>query len=124
MRLFLTTSTVLAAAFAAHAAEITVATVNNPDMVTMQKLSAEFTKANPDITVKFVVLPDQVLRQNITQDVAVGGGRYDIVTVGPYEVQAGWAANKWLYAHEESREAGNGAAVALIGKNIDIKEDL
>lgn len=35
-----------------------------------------------------------------------------------------WAANKWLYAHEESREAGNGAAVALIGKNIDIKEDL
>ncbi|MEJ5902531.1 ABC transporter substrate-binding protein [Ochrobactrum teleogrylli] len=96
MKMFLMASTVLATAFAAHAAEITVATVNNPDMVTMQKLSAEFTKANPDVTVKFVVLPDNVLRQNITQDVAVGGGRYDIVTVGPFEVQAGWAANKWL----------------------------
>ncbi|MBB4112784.1 sorbitol/mannitol transport system substrate-binding protein [Rhizobium sp. BK226] len=96
MKRLLLSSTILLSAFAAHAAEITVATVNNPDMVTMQKLSAEFTKEYPDITVKFVVLPDQVLRQNITQDVAVGGGRYDIVTVGPFEVQAGWVANKWL----------------------------
>lgn len=81
---------------AASAAEVTVATVNNPDMVMMQKLSAEFTKSHPDIKVNFVVLPDQVLRQNITQDVAIGGGRYDIVTVGPFEVQAGWVQNKWL----------------------------
>jgi sorbitol/mannitol transport system substrate-binding protein len=80
----------------AWATEITVATVNNPDMVLMEKLSAQFTKAHPDISVKFVVLPDATLRQNITQDVAVGGGRYDIVTVGPFEVQAGWVANKWL----------------------------
>jgi sorbitol/mannitol transport system substrate-binding protein len=26
----------------------------------------------------------------------VKGGRYDIVTVGPFEVQAGWAKNGWL----------------------------
>ncbi|MDQ0469258.1 ABC transporter substrate-binding protein [Labrys wisconsinensis] len=90
-------STMLAlGAFAANATDITVATVNNPDMALMEKLSTEFTKAHPDITVKFVVLPDAVLRQNITQDVAVGGGRYDIVTVGPFEVQAGWVTNKWL----------------------------
>jgi sorbitol/mannitol transport system substrate-binding protein len=80
----------------AIAAQINVATVNNPDMVLMQKLSAEFTEAHPDITVNFAILPDQVMRQNITQDVAVGGGRYDVVTVQPYEVQAGWAQNKWL----------------------------
>jgi sorbitol/mannitol transport system substrate-binding protein len=96
MRALLLATTSLALCGAAHAVEITVATVNNPDMVLMQQLSAEFTKAHPDITVNFAVLPDQVLRQNVTQDVAVGGGRYDIATISPYEVQAGWADNGWL----------------------------
>jgi sorbitol/mannitol transport system substrate-binding protein len=96
MKALLLASVSLALATSANATEITVATVNNPDMVTMQKLSTEFTKAHPDINVNFVVLPDQVLRQNITQDVAVGGGRYDVVTISPFEVQAGWAKNKWL----------------------------
>ncbi len=91
----LTTAMVLSA-FAAHATDITVATVNNPDMVLMQKLAPEFTKAHPDINVKFVVLPDNVLRQNVTQDVAVKGGRYDIATISPFEVQSGWAKNDWL----------------------------
>ena len=98
-RLMTTTALSLAASAAlssALAGEVTVATVNNPDMVVMQELSSVFMEANPDIEVNFVVLPDAVLRQNITQDVAVGGGRYDIVTIGPYEVQAGWAANGWL----------------------------
>lgn len=89
-------STALTLAVSAQGAEITVATVNNPDMITMQKLAGEFTKLHPDITVNFVVLPDQVLRQNVTQDVAVKGGRYDIATISPYEVQAGWAENGWL----------------------------
>jgi len=65
-------------------------------MVMMKQLAPEFTKAHPDITVKFVILPDQVLRQNVTQDVAAKGGRYDVATISPFEVQAGWATNKWL----------------------------
>ena len=35
-----------------------------------------------------------------------------------------WACNKWLLAHAESSEAGQGAAVALTGVNIDIANDL
>ena len=35
-----------------------------------------------------------------------------------------WACNKWLLAHAESPEAGQGAAVALTGVNIDIANDL
>mgnify|MGYP001860830650 FL=1 len=35
-----------------------------------------------------------------------------------------WACNKWLLAHAESSEAGQGAAVALTGENIDIANDL
>ncbi|HWJ75134.1 MAG TPA: sugar ABC transporter substrate-binding protein [Kaistia sp.] len=96
MRRLLLCSTILLSISSAGAAELNIATVNNPDMITMQKLSAEFTKTHPDIKVNFVVLPDQVLRQNITQDVAVKGGRYDIATISPYEVQAGWAENGWL----------------------------
>jgi hypothetical protein len=33
-----------------------------------------------------------------------------------------WAANKWLLAHADSAEAAQGAAVALEGDNIDIKD--
>ena len=35
---------------------ITIATVNNGDMVVMQKLSPEFEKLHPDIHLKWVVL--------------------------------------------------------------------
>ena len=35
-----------------------------------------------------------------------------------------WACNKWLLAHPESAEAGQGAVVALTGVNTDIANDL
>ena len=33
-----------------------------------------------------------------------------------------WARNKWLLAHPDSSEAGQGAVVGLNGENIDIKD--
>jgi sorbitol/mannitol transport system substrate-binding protein len=77
------------------ASTITIATVNNPDMVTMQKLTPEFNKKYPDITVKWVVLPENELRQKVTLDVASGAGSFDVATVGAYEVPI-WAKNGWL----------------------------
>jgi len=35
-----------------------------------------------------------------------------------------WAKNKWLLAHSESSEAGQGAYVGLTGENIDIQKDI
>lgn len=35
-----------------------------------------------------------------------------------------WACNKWLLAHPESDEAGQGAQAALAGENLDIAEEL
>ena len=35
-----------------------------------------------------------------------------------------WARNKWLLAHPNSVEAGQGAAVCLTGPNIDIANDI
>ncbi|WP_293913657.1 sugar ABC transporter substrate-binding protein [Deinococcus sp.] len=77
------------------ASTITVATVNNPDMVTMQKLTPEFNKKYPDITVKWVTLGENELRQKLTLDIASGAGSFDVATVGAYEVPI-WAKNGWL----------------------------
>jgi len=73
---------------------LTIPTVNNGDMVRMQKLTDDFTKANPDIKINWVTLEENVLRQKITTDVATKGGQYDVVTIGTYEVpifgKKGW----------------------------------
>ena len=86
----LTAALALAQLSAAQAATITIATVNNPDMVTMQKLTPEFNKKYPDITLKWVVLPENELRQKVTLDVASGAGSFDVATVGAFEVPI-WA---------------------------------
>jgi sorbitol/mannitol transport system substrate-binding protein len=73
---------------------ITIATVNNGDMIVMQSLTSDFTKKY-GIKVKYVTLPENTLRQKVTSDVATGGGQFDIATVGTYEVPI-WAKNKWI----------------------------
>ena len=92
--------TTLAAAIAisSHAqaqTEITVATVNNNDMVIMQSLTEAFEEAHPDITLDWVVLEENVLRQRMTTDIATGGGQFDVMTIGTYEVPI-WAERGWL----------------------------
>jgi sorbitol/mannitol transport system substrate-binding protein len=87
----------LALAVAANAQEttITIATVNNGDMVRMQGLADDFTEKNPDIKLEWVTLEENVLRQNVTTDIATGGGQYDVITIGTYEVPI-WGAQDWL----------------------------
>lgn len=79
---------------------ITIATVNNGDMVRMQGLTADFNEKHPDITVEWVTLEENVLRQNLTTDISTGGGAYDVMTIGTYEVPI-WANNKWLVSLNE-----------------------
>lgn len=79
----------------AHAQPITIATVNNGDMIRMQGLSAEFEAANPDITLNWVILEENILRQRVTTDIATRGGQYDVMTIGTYEVPI-WANQGWL----------------------------
>jgi sorbitol/mannitol transport system substrate-binding protein len=80
---------------AASAAELTIATVNNGDMIRMQKYTEDFTKANPDITLNWVTLEENDLRQKVTKDIATKGGQYDIMTIGMYEAPI-WGAKDWL----------------------------
>ena len=75
--------------------KLTIATVNNGDMIRMQKLTDDFTAKNPGLTVEWVTMEENVLRQKVTTDIATKGGQYDIMTIGTYEVPI-WAKQKWL----------------------------
>ena len=79
----------------AHADTVTIATVNNGDMIRMQKLTDDFTEKNPGIELEWVTLEENVLRQRVTTDVATKGGQYDVMTIGTYEVPI-WAGQGWL----------------------------
>jgi sorbitol/mannitol transport system substrate-binding protein len=93
--LFLGAASALAFAAAANAQAITIATVNNGDMIRMQGLTNEFNTAHPDITVNWVTLEENILRERVTTDIATGGGQYDILTIGNYEVPI-WGKQGWL----------------------------
>ena len=81
---------------AAHAqTTLTIATVNNGDMIVMQKLSSQFEQQHPDIKLRWVVLEENVLRQRVTTDIATKAGQFDILTIGNYEVPI-WAKQSWL----------------------------
>ena len=74
---------------------LTVATVSNPDMERMQRLSEAFTSENPEIRLEWVTLDENTLRQQVTTDIATGAGRFDIVSIGTYEAPI-WAERGWL----------------------------
>jgi len=78
----------------AFAQSLTIATVNNGDMIRMQGLSSEFTEAT-GIELEWVILEENVLRQRVTQDIATSGGQFDIMTIGMYEAPI-WAERGWL----------------------------
>jgi len=75
----------------ATAEEITIATVNNADMITMQELAPAWEKATGN-TINWVVLEENVLRQRTTQDIATNGGSFDVMFIGAYETPI-WGAN-------------------------------
>jgi sorbitol/mannitol transport system substrate-binding protein len=78
----------------AHSATITIATVNNGDMIRMQGYTDQFT-AETGIAVEWVTLEENVLRQRVTTDITTKGGQFDIMTIGMYETPI-WGANDWL----------------------------
>ena len=74
---------------------ITVATVNNGDMIRMQGLMDAFNAKHPDIKVEWVTLEENVLRQKVTTDIATKGGQFDVMTIGTYEAPI-WGKQGWL----------------------------
>ncbi len=79
---------------AAFAENITIATVNNGDMIRMQGLTKDFTDKTGH-TVEWVTLEENVLRQRVTTDITTKGGAFDVMTIGMYETPI-WGKNGWL----------------------------
>jgi sorbitol/mannitol transport system substrate-binding protein len=88
----------------ASAETITIATVNNGDMIRMQGLTKDFTDKNPDIEVKWLTMEENVLRQRVTTDVATKGGQFDVMTIGTYEVPI-WGKQGWLVSLNDLPES-------------------
>ncbi|ETW95395.1 MAG: hypothetical protein ETSY2_48195 [Candidatus Entotheonella gemina] len=83
-------ASMLAVVAIATAETVTIATVNNGDMIRMQKLTDDFKQKNPGIDLEWVTLEENVLSERVTTDIATKGGQYDVMTIGTYEVPI-WA---------------------------------
>ncbi len=84
---------------------LTIATVNNSDMIVMQKLAPVFEKQNPGLKLDWVILEENVLRARVTTDVATNGGQFDIMTIGTYEAPL-WGKRRWLVRLDSDLPAG------------------
>jgi len=99
LRVLMGACAVGALATAASAETLTIATVNNGDMIRMQGYTDDFT-AKTGHSVEWVTLEENVLRQRVTTDITTKGGQFDIMTIGMYETPI-WGANGWLVALDD-----------------------
>ncbi|MFJ4683550.1 ABC transporter substrate-binding protein [Streptomyces sp. NPDC088789] len=74
---------------------LNVLMVNNPQMVELQRLTAEHFTEETGIKVNFTVLPENDVRDKISQDFANQAGQYDVATLSNYEIPI-YARNGWL----------------------------
>ena len=69
--------------------------VNNPQMVDLQKLTADnFTKAT-GIKVHYTVLPENDVRDKISQEFSAQAGQYDVASLSNFEIPI-YAKNGWV----------------------------
>jgi sorbitol/mannitol transport system substrate-binding protein len=104
-RIALATSALIALTAASspgQAETITIATVNNADMIIMQRLSSQWEQDTGN-TLNWVVLEENVLRQRVTTDIATGGGQFDVITIGSYEAPI-WGKQGWLVGLDDLGE--------------------
>ena len=99
----------IAASSIAYAETITIATVNNGDMIRMQGYTDQFT-AQTGVDVEWVTLEENVLRQRVTTDITTKGGAFDIMTIGMYETPI-WGANGWLVSLDDLSAEYNAADI-------------
>lgn len=75
---------------------INVLMVNNPQMVDLQRLTAEHFTAETGITVNFTVLPENDVRDKISQEFSSQAGQYDVASLSNFEIpiyaRSGWIA--------------------------------
>jgi len=83
------------AASSAGGGSINVLMVNNPQMLDLQKLTADNFTKQTGITVNYTVLPENDVRDKISQEFSSQAGQYDVASISNYEVPI-FAKNNWL----------------------------
>jgi sorbitol/mannitol transport system substrate-binding protein len=74
---------------------INVLMVNNPQMVDLQRLTADHFTADTGINVNFTVLPENDVRDKISQEFSSQAGQYDVATLSNFEIPI-YAKSKWI----------------------------
>src|ERR1700755_3579059 len=74
---------------------INVLMVNNPQMVDLQKLTADNFTKQTGIHVNFTVLPENDVRDKISQEFSSQAGQYDVASLRHFEIPIS-AKSKWI----------------------------
>ncbi|KQU68108.1 sugar ABC transporter substrate-binding protein [Phycicoccus sp. Root101] len=79
---------------------INVLMVNNPQMVDLQKLTAENFTKKTGIRVNYTVLPENDVRDKISQEFSSQAGQYDVASLSNFEIPI-YAKAKWIAPLDE-----------------------
>ena len=74
---------------------INVLMVNNPQMVDLQRLTADNFTKQTGITVNYTVLPENDVRDKISQEFSSQAGQYDVASLSNFEIPI-YAKSKWI----------------------------
>jgi sorbitol/mannitol transport system substrate-binding protein len=74
---------------------INVLMVNNPQMVDLQKLTADNFTKQTGIRVNYTVLPENDVRDKISQEFSSQAGQYDVASLSNFEIPI-YARSKWI----------------------------
>jgi sorbitol/mannitol transport system substrate-binding protein len=85
---------------AAGADAINVLMVNNPQMIDLQKLTADNFTKQTGIPVNFTVLPENDVRDKISQEFSSQAGQYDVASLSNFEIPI-YAKSKWIAPFDE-----------------------
>ncbi|XVU21904.1 ABC transporter substrate-binding protein [Actinoplanes sp. CA-054009] len=74
---------------------INVLMVNNPQMIDLQRLTADNFTRETGINVNFTVLPENDVRDKISQEFSSQAGQYDVASLSNFEIPI-YAKSKWI----------------------------
>jgi sorbitol/mannitol transport system substrate-binding protein len=74
---------------------VNVLMVNNPQMVDLQRLTADHFTAKTGIRVNFTVLPENDVRDKISQEFSSQAGQYDVASLSNFEIPI-YARSRWI----------------------------
>jgi sorbitol/mannitol transport system substrate-binding protein len=74
---------------------INVLMVNNPQMVDLQRLTADNFTKQTGISVNFTVLPENDVRDKISQEFSSQAGQYDVASLSNFEIPI-YARSRWI----------------------------